>query len=71
MKYLTIIIVIILIKIKINIKTDKKISTFKTHIYNNQNHIVIGEHYQLEVYNFDEKKFIKKYIDPDDEKENY
>lgn len=53
-----------------NIETDRKIFTFKTHIYNNQNHIVIGEHYQLEVYNFDDKKFIKKYIDPDDEKEN-
>ena len=52
------------------INTDKKIYTFKTHIYKNQNHIVIGEFYQLEVYNFDDKKFIKKYIDPDDEKEN-
>ena len=53
-----------------NIETDNKIFTFKTHIYNKQNHIVIGEYYQLEVYNFDDKKFIKKYIDPDDEKEN-
>lgn len=53
-----------------DINADKAIYTFKIHIYNNQNHIVIGEHYQLEVYNFDEKKFIKKYIDPDDEKEN-
>ena len=53
-----------------NISTDKKIFAFKTHIYNNQNHIVIGENYQIEVYNFDDKKFIKKYIDPDDEKEN-
>ena len=52
------------------IKTNTKIFTFKTHIYNNQNHIIIGEYYQLEVYNFDDKKFIKKYTDPDDEKEN-
>lgn len=52
------------------IETEKKIFTFKTHIYNNQNHIVIGENYQLEVYNYDDKKFIKKYIDPEDEKEN-
>ena len=52
------------------IETEKKIYAFKTHIYNNQNHIVIGEHYQLEAYNFDDKKFIKKYVDPDDENEN-
>ena len=52
------------------IETENKIFAFKTHVYNNQNHIVIGEYYQLEVYNYDDKKFIKKYIDPDDEKEN-
>ena len=53
-----------------DIKTNNKIFTFKAHKYNNQNHIVIGEFYKLEVYNFDDKKFIKKYVDPDDEKEN-
>ena len=53
-----------------DIETNNKIYTFKAHKYNNQNHIVIGEFYQLEAYNFDDKKFIKKYVDPDDEKEN-